>query len=269
MKGIPRAVGRDAWLRLVTATVAGVALAVAAPAAAAGDLALPDGAAVMDRFVVATGGAEAYARLVNRVMRGVLEIPAAGVSFELVRYTSRPARSAATLTSEAFGTIQRGCDGRVAWESSLMTGPRVLEGGELEGALREAFFDAVPGWREVWREATTAGIEEVDGRPCYRVELTPKLGSPQTVWFDVESGLMVKAETVVVTAMGEVPATTKVSDWQSADGVLVARRAEVVATGQARVVRITGVEHNVELPAGCFDPPADVAKLLLASASQP
>lgn len=244
----------------VVATVA-LSLALIAPAFAAEEQ-LPDGAAVLDRFVEVTGGAEAYEGLRTSHITGTLEFAGQGVTFQMVRYGARPNKAAVTLTSEAFGEIRRGTDGVAAWETSVMSGPRLMQGDELAEALRDATFESVAAWRDLWEAATNTGIETVKEYRCYRVELSPRTGGPQTVYFDVESGLPVKVEREVRSAMGNVPVVSYSSDWREAGGVLIAHRIEVEAAGQTRVVTFDSVEYNVELPAGCFDPPQDVQKLL-------
>lgn len=249
----------------LTAVTTVLALVVVMTAAAAAEE-LPNGAAVLDRYVEVTGGAEAYAKLDSSRITGKLEMPAQGLAFEMVRFSARPNKAAVIMTSEAFGEIRRGTDGAIAWESSVMTGPRVMEGEELAEAVRDAMFDSVAEWRLVWEEATTTGVEVVNEKPCYRVELKPRAGGPQTVYFDVETGLMAKVERQVNSVVGTVPVASYPSDWREAGGVLVSHRAEVVASGQKRVVTLASVEYNVELPAGCFDPPDEVKELLAKAA---
>ena len=252
---------------LAVAAALAVALVLTGPAFAA-DEDFPDGAAILDRYVEATGGAAAHERLQNSRIKGTFELAGQGITFEMVRYGARPNKAAVTMTSEAFGTIERGTDGVAGWETSLMTGARLMEGDELAEAVRDATFDSVAGWRDVWEAAETLGVETVRERPCYRVELRPRTGGPQVVFYDVETGLVVKVERAVKSVMGTVPVESYTSDWRETDGVLVAHRAEVVAAGQTRVVTLESVEYNVDLPAGCFDPPAAVKKLLAKAESQ-
>jgi len=223
---------------------------------------LPTGAEVLDRFVEVTGGADAYEGLRTSRTTGTLELAGQGVTFEMVRYGARPNKAAVILTSEAFGEIRRGTDGVAAWETSVMSGPRLMEGDELAELLRDATFDSVAGWRGLWESADTTGVETVNDRPCYRVELHPRTGGPQTVWFDVDTGLLVKVEREVRSVMGNVPVVSYSSDWREAGGVLISHRAEVVAAGQTRVVTVDSVDYNVDLPGDCFVPPPDVQKLL-------
>lgn len=230
---------------------------------AAGQGALPDGAAVLDRYAEATGGREAYDRLSTRVSTGTLELPAQGIAFDFVTQAAKPNKVAAVLSSAALGTVQRGTNGVDAWETSVMTGPRLIEGAELATVLRDATFDKLIYWSAAYQRAETMGIQEVEDTPCYQVVLTPSSGQPQTTYFALDSGLLMKVETVLETAAGDVPMQSFSRDYRKVDGILIPFTAEVVVLGQKRVIRLSSVEHNVSLPEGSFDPPQDVAPLLV------
>lgn len=228
---------------------------------------LPDGAVVLDRYAEATGGRVAYDRLTTRVTKGIIELPGQGITFELVTRSAKPNKVSAVLTSEALGTIQRGTNGVDAWETSVMAGPRLIEGAELAAVLRDATFDKLIYWRGAFKSAETRGIQEVEGTRCFQVVLTPNSGQPQTAYFAVDSGLLLKVEAVLETAAGNVPTQSFSLDYKKVDGILIPFTAEVVALGQKRVIRLSSVEHNVALPEGSFDPPEDVAPLLAARAT--
>ncbi len=82
------------------------------------------------------------------------------------------------------------------------------------------------------------------------------------LFFDKESGLLVRTEGVMESAMGAVPYVSSLSDYRRTGDVLLAWRIEVEIMGQQRVITTTGVEQNVEMPEGIFDIPDDIEALL-------
>lgn len=221
----------------------------------------PDAEKILARYVDVTGGADAYEKVSNRVTKSTLEMPAQGISMDMTIYHSRPNSFYALIESELTGKIERGTDGETAWEKTVMMGPRILEGQEKEDLLRQATFDQLVRWRDLYEKAEAAGTEEVDGRPCDNVILTPKSGKPQTYTFDRESGLLIKVALTVESPMGVIPVVTYMEDYRSVEGLLMPFRSRVESLGQERFVKVNSVEHNVELPADRFDIPAEIIAL--------
>lgn len=223
---------------------------------------LPTGDALLARYVEATGGAAAYGAVRNRVTRARMEILGAGVVLSLTLYSAHPASLYAVAESEATGRIESGVTDGVAWENSAMRGPIVKAGVEREEALRDAIFDRLAHWQEHVKSAVCVGAAEVNGKSAYRVVATPKSGSPQTLFFDQESGLLVRTETIVSSAAGAVPVVAEPGDFRKVDGLLLAFTSRMKVMGQERVVTVESVEHNASLPADRFALPAEIKALI-------
>jgi outer membrane lipoprotein-sorting protein len=221
----------------------------------------PDAEQILARYVDATGGEAAYEKIGNRVTKSTLEMPAQGISMDMTIYHSRPNSFYALIESELTGKIERGTDGEIAWEKTVMMGPRILEGQEKEDLLRQATFDQLVRWKELYEKAEAVGTEEVNGRPCDKVVLTPKSGNPQTYSFDRESGLLTKVALNVESPMGVVPVVTYLEDYKSVEGLLMPFRSRMESLGTERVVTVKSVEHNVDLPADRFAVPPEVLAL--------
>jgi outer membrane lipoprotein-sorting protein len=222
----------------------------------------PDAENILARYVDATGGVAAYEKVKNRVTKSTLGMPAQGISMDMTIYHSRPNSLYSVIESEVTGKIEQGTDGEIAWQKTVMMGPRILEGQERDDILRQATFDQLVRWKDLYEKAEAAGTDEVDGRPCDNVILTPKTGKPQTYSFDRESGLLTKVSLTVENPMGVIPVVTYLEDYRSVDGLLVPFHSRVEMLGQERSVTVKSVEHNVELPADRFHIPADVLALV-------
>lgn len=230
----------------------------------------PTGAAVLDRYVEASGGAAAWAAIRTRLVTGTLVLPGPGLELKLWGAAARPNKVLLTLESEATGQIQRGCTGEIAWEQSTTGGPRLLAGQEAADTMRDARIDGLATWRDLYAASEQAVADDVAGKPAYKVVLTPKDGgNARTWWFDASSGLPVKLEATVSTPGGNVTAQALLSDFRPVGGVLVEHRRETSALGQTRIMIMDSIQHNVELPADRFDPPPAVRELLAARAAAP
>ena len=64
---------------------------------------------------------------------------------------------------------------------SPLIGDRLLDGDEKDEFIKEAeIFNDEIRWKEVYDKAECTGIEDVDGKPAYKLVLTPKSGKPTT-----------------------------------------------------------------------------------------
>jgi hypothetical protein len=237
------------------------AAVLALPQAAAGQ-ALPTGEAVLARYVEVTGGEAAFAALKNRVTRGRMEIAGAGVVISVTTYAAAPGNMYTVAESEATGRIESGVSDGVAWENSAMRGPSVKGGAERDDAVKAAIFDRLAHWKANLKSVECTGTADVNGKPAYRLATVPKLGAPETLFFDVESGLLVRVETVVTTAAGAVPVAAEPSDFRKVDRILIPFSSRMTVMGQERIVTVEKVEHDVPLPADRFALPVEIKAII-------
>ena len=223
---------------------------------------LPDAADILDKHVEVTGGVKAYEKIQNRVTRGIFEIVQAGIKADMIIYQAAPNLVYAKMESVVVGTNESGSNGEVAWEKSTMIGPKVKEGEERADALREGIFDPQANWRKHYTKVVVTGIAPVDGKPCYKVLLTPKIGGPQTFYVDKTSYLIHKSEWVSKSPMGTILHEIYVSDYQKVDGILIPHKARTRLAGQEMIITMTSVEHNVNIPAELFKIPDEIQVLL-------
>lgn len=228
--------------------------------AAEGDL--PSGEAVFDKYVEVTGGLKAYGNIHNMFARGTFKLVQAGITASISVYSAEPNLLYTKIESKTLGVIKNGFNGEVAWETSLMTGPRIKEGEERKDALRDNIFQGEARWREIYLKAENTGLVPVDGRPCYKVVMTPKTGRPVTLFFDRESNLMVKVERTFANQMGLIKAEIYMSDYKRVDGILVPHVTKTKFMGQEMIMSLEKVEANVKLPEGVFDLPEEIQALI-------
>lgn len=231
------------------------------PSAAAQATELPSAETILDRYVEVTGGKEAYERRTSEVTRGKIEISSAGISGTLVSY-ARPGLFYEATEIAGLGKMEAGSKDGIAWENSIVQGPRILKDKEREMVLRKAVFNAPIHWREIYSTVETVGIESIDGKDAYRVLQTPKEGNPETAYYSIESGLEIKSEETLPSQMGDIPIETTFSEYREFEGVLYPVRVIQKAVGQNITGTIESVEINVDIPDEQFDLPEAVQALV-------
>lgn len=247
-------------MRFRWAAIAG-ALAVSSllPAMAQPDENLPDARQILDRYVEVTGGKAAYEKIRTRVSTGTIEFKSAGVKGPLVVYQAAPDKRYQVGELPGVGQVEEGAKGDLAWGRDPINGPRVKEGDERLESLRDAVFNPEIHWQKQYSEVKTVAREPVGERECFKVMLQPRQGGvPETRWYDVESGLLLKVLGRYTTEMGAIDVELRLDDYRDIAGVRVPHRLTQIVLTFEQTVQYDKIEHNVEIPDDRFEPPADV-----------
>ncbi len=223
---------------------------------------LPKGDALMDKYVQVTGGKAAYAKVKSEITTGEMTLGAMGIKGKMTSYSQAPDKRVVEINIDGIGKVVEGTDGKIAWSYSAMQGPRIKEGDEKDEALRQAKQNAEAEWREQFTKAETTGTDTVEGKTCYKVEVTPKTGKPQTRCYDKDSGLLVKMTMTSKTPMGEITVDSFPSDYRKEGELTVPHKVMTKLAGQEMGMTIDKVEHNATIPADKFEPPAEVKALI-------
>ena len=236
--------------------------AMAGMTAMAADEALPKADTILEKFIEVTGGRAAREKLRTEVSTGSIEFVGKGIKGTLTTYKEVPDKMLLVMDIPGIGKIEEGYDGQVAWGRNAMQGPRIKEGDEKALAVRGASFNAELKWHDFYKSADTKGVEEVDGKPCYKIIMTPIQGNPETRFYDKQSSLLVKSSMVVKTQMGEIAAETDVADYRKEGDFLMPHKVTQKVAGQELLMTLDTVKYNGEIEKGRFDLPDEIKALV-------
>jgi hypothetical protein len=234
-------------------------LAFSASLAGAADL--PPGDSLLARCLMKSGGAEAYAKVKSATMTGRVEIVGRNITGP-VSVFQQGDKTYTVIELPGIGKVEEGFDGTTAWETNALQGPRIKDGEEKAATVRASRLNLMGSWREYYKDARTVGEEDVEGKPAWKVELTPKEGKPETFFFDKASAMLVRITQTVSSAMGEIPVDVSLSDYRPVGGIETPFTIIQKAMSQVMAMHFEKVEWNPVLPASRFDPPATVQALI-------
>lgn len=237
-----------------------VLLAAALPALVTAQ-ALPKGATILDRNVEVSGGKAAFAAKKTQVIKGTMEMAAAGIKGTLTIYKAEPNLMFTETEIQGMGRMLEGFDGTHAWSYNPMQGPAVKQGDEKAFAERGARFHS-EDWKQEFKSAETMGTETVEGEPCYKVVVTPHQGDPTTQFFSVKSGLLLKTLMKAKTAMGDIAVEATLKDYKKVGDILIPHTMVQSFAGQTMTMTFQSVAWNTAIPKEKFAPPAEVQALL-------
>jgi hypothetical protein len=221
---------------------------------------MPSGESLLQQSLQKSGGAEAFARAKNAVLTGKVEMAGHNIGGPVEIY-QEDGKSYTAIELPGIGKVEEGFDGKTAWEMNSLQGARVKDGEERAAVVRASRMSILDTWRDFYTAAKTIGAEDVDGKPTWKVELTPKEGKPETFYFDKQSMLLVRTTATIATALGEIPVDSRLGDYRPVDGIQTPFTMIQNAMTQTLVMKFDKVQYNASIPPGRFDLPPAVKAL--------
>jgi len=216
--------------------------------------ALPTIEQVLDKYSQALGGAAAIEKLKSRVMKGTVTT-VTGASFPYELYQSGPDKILAVITGEQ-GTTERGFNGNGAWEKS----PRgVRELGPAEAYYLRRYPDMLKDIRlkDQFSRMAVAGKDKINGREVYVVRANTTDNRRERLFFDVETGLLVRRSSSVVTPVGTIPEQVDFEDYREVEGMKLPGTIRVSAVDPFYSItrKFTEIKLNVPIDDKRFNKP--------------
>lgn len=221
---------------------------------------LPSAEEILNRYAQAVGG-EAAGRVTTRVMKAVLIRPKlvnpSGAPWAVEVYQKAPDKLL-TVVKSPDGVTRQGFNGRVGWVQTAR-GRREMSAAELAQVRRQADFHKELELKRQYASLKVAGREKVGEREAYLLEGVTPEGATEQLFFDAQTGLLLRRITFNKTVLGLDPVQTDFSDYRAVDGVQLPFTVQVSYIdnnhyGSTR--RFTEIKQNVPVDDSQFDPPA-------------
>ncbi|PWT88235.1 MAG: hypothetical protein C5B55_13470 [Blastocatellia bacterium] len=217
--------------------------------------ALPTPEEILAKYYQAIGGSAAIDKLTSRVMKGTA-VTSNGTELGYEIAQSGPEMMLATITTDQ-GVIERGFNGTAGWEKSAR-GIRDLSAAELTYFRRYSSLLRDIKLQDQFSRISVAGKPKIDGRYVYVLRATTATGQREQLYFDAETGLLIRRSLSITTPVGTIPEQVEFSDYRDVDGMKVPFVVKVSSTDpNVNVTRkFTEVKLNVPVEAKRFNKPA-------------
>ena len=189
-------------------------------------LPMPPVQQILDRYIEALGGEQSIRRVTNRVITGMQYIPTGPGGQTPAPATIERAQKAPNLIVNTYKTatftIADGFDGRTSWSQNQQG--RTADAIEVDQprARRDADFYFPLNLKQHTPTMTVEGIDRVSDRDAYVVVATPQGEVPERLYFDTQTGLLLRKATALPTQIGFSPFQVNYSDYRDAgNGVKV------------------------------------------------
>jgi hypothetical protein len=222
--------------------------------AAAKPAELPAASAVLDKYVQALGGAEALAKISTRVQKGKLS--GFGPEPVPVEVTSKAPDKRITTVHGQRGDNITAFDGTTGWLGNAGRPPRDMSPAESNATRLDASLLFPSDLKRLFKEFKVASIDQIDGKDAVKVVAIGDGGPPAELWFDAQSGLVVRLMRFAETPLGRNPAQIDYADYRAVDGVKVPYRWTVARPSGRFTIQVDESVQNVPVDDRTFEKPA-------------
>jgi hypothetical protein len=218
---------------------------------------LPDVDVILNKYVAALGGEAALRKINSRIITGTREVPLGPAGLDpapgaFTIYQKAPNLTLSVSKTER-ATISDGFDGTTAWAQNAAGGVNVLPEPDQGRARRWANFYEALGLKQNYTRMDVAGIASIGAREAYEVVGFPEGDTPERLFFDRQTGLLLRRAVYLETVAGPSPFQVDFDDYREVGGGVkmpflmrmnpAGQRLELGTTSTFRVSRIqTGVE---------------------------
>jgi outer membrane lipoprotein-sorting protein len=224
----------------------------------------PSADQILDKFIAAVGGAQNLANVKSYTAKGTYEgFNTYEQKVPIDLYVKAP-NQRALVTHAQNGESTAVFDGRQAWLASIDSPVTLmpLQKSDLDAARLDAAL-AVPAAIKQALTAWRVGfpMTSIDDRSVQIVQGTGQNGTRFKLYFDVESGLLVRTVRYAPTLVGTVPTQTDYSDYKAVGAIKIPYKTVITYTNGQGTIELTDVQLNAAVDAARFaEPPAAVVK---------
>jgi photosynthetic reaction center cytochrome c subunit len=203
--------------------------------------ALPAAQAILDKYLTAVGGAEAVQKVRTQVQTGNIEV--SGQKFPIEVYSQAPNKRISTSHMGPNASVTA-YNGETGWLSTP-NGIRQMSAAEQKAASIDAqlYF---PVWLpKAYPECKATAGDEIDGKRTYLVSATGPDQLPLNMYFDQQSGLLVRLIRYAETPLGRNPTQIDYADFRAVDGLKLPYRWTLARPNGRFTIQIEEVKQNV------------------------
>ena len=213
---------------------------------------------VLDKYIKAVGGPERLAGLTSFVAKGVSVGYGPEGEKRPVEIFARAPGQRTTIVHTASGDSTTTYDGRSGWISAPHRPVPVLglTGHDLDGARLDATLSFPGGIKQALTKWRTGFPATINDRDVQVVQGTSAGGALATLYFDVESGLLVRLVRYSESPVGRIPTMIDYEDYREVSGVKMPFRWTVTWLDGRDNFELSEVQPNVAIDAAKFAKPA-------------
>ncbi len=212
---------------------------------------------VVEKYVSAVGGADAIRKVTSRVEKGSILVGENQTPIEVI--TKAP-RQRISISHMGNGESLTAFDGTSGWLGGTGRPAREMSGAESWAAGLDAEFYFPLRLKEVFAQLRRGRPEMMDGVECEVLIGSSQGHPPVRLYFDKNSGLLVRMVRYADTPVGRMPTQIDYADYREEDGVKIPLRWTLSRPNGRFTIQIAEVKSNVPVESDRFSKPAGEVK---------
>ncbi|HKT49324.1 MAG TPA: c-type cytochrome [Candidatus Angelobacter sp.] len=225
---------------------------------AAAQPALPSADEILNKYLQAVGGAAAVEKITSRKEDGMVSF---GRQQFPVEVFAKAPNKRISFVHTPNGDNVTAFDGNNGWLGNPgPRPPRDMTAQENEAASFDATFYLPSELKKIFTQFKVRPSEKIDGKNVVQV-IGMNPGHPPTrLFFDQESGLLVRSVRYATTPVGLNPTEVDYADYREETGVKIPMQWTVARPNGRFTIQISKVEQNVPIADSKFEKPAASAQ---------
>ena len=222
--------------------------------------ALPELKDILEKNEQVMGGRSAWSRLTSQRMTGVYQTEDGSRYFSMEILAKSPNKTLYKLTSPNDLVIRDVCDGQSAWVEDPRGGYHALTGPALAARLRRSEFLGRDKILLLAATGKVTGSAKVGPYLTYVVEFLSDKNVTSRIYFDSDTGYVIRAEDIYTTPDGPYTDRVDFADYRAIDGMKFAFRMRRSEPGSVFFIRLTQLKNNVYIDDSAFLKPESAAR---------
>jgi photosynthetic reaction center cytochrome c subunit len=214
---------------------------------------LPSADQVIGKYLQAVGGAEAASRISTRIQKGTLAV---GSELFPVEVLAKAPANRVTTVRFPGGNSVTGVNRDEGWLSTPGREVHDMSPSEVDAARTDAELFFPNRLKLIFKEFRMQQKEQVNGHETYVVLGMRDNQPPAQLYFDQESGRLVRVLRFVVTPLGSNPTQIDYADYREEGGLKTPFRWTVVRPNGRFTIQIEQMQQNIPIEDDKFAKPA-------------
>ena len=212
---------------------------------------------ILDRYVQSVGGKDAIEKVNSRTMKGTVDNSDDGTTSPVEVFAKTPNKYLAVIEVPNAGQTVEGWNGANGWGKDPDSGLHDMSKAEQLAAQRDYDFHREARLKQAYPKMSYSGKTKIDDRDAYILEATPADGSIEKLYFDAQSGLLVRRDFERITIDdGIVLYEVDYEDYKDVDGLKLPSTVRRKTPDYTLTYRFTEIKHDVPIDDAKFNKPA-------------
>lgn len=212
---------------------------------------------IMDHYTEAVGGTEAIQKITSRIQKGTITINGRQLPVEVF---SKAPNKRISVVHTPNGDNITAFDGHTGWVGNPgPRPPRDMSAPENEAIGFDATFYLPAELKKMFAEFRVRPADKIGGHDVYEVIGVNPGKPPMRLFFDKDSGLLVRTIRYADTPLGRNPTQVDYSDYRAQNGVKIPFQWTLARPLGRFTIQVTELQQNVPIDDSKFAKPAAAA----------